>query len=86
MNEEDLKKIWQADENAPKLDLLRLQESIVSCESLLRKKARFDIWAQSATAVLTLIPIYFYPKLIVLVYGFDRAARHLVYPRAASAR
>lgn len=66
MNEEELKNLWQADNAAPTIDFAALQKSLSAWQNKLRRKVKIDIWAQSVTAALTLIPVFFfYPRLIV---------------------
>ncbi len=66
MNEEELKKIWQADQTVPEIDFAKLQKSLNIWHDKLRRKVRIDVWAQGITAALTLIPVFFYPKMIFL--------------------
>lgn len=64
MNQEELKKIWKAGDAVPIIDFAGLQELANGWHVKLRKKVRIDIFMQSITAGLTLIPVFFYPKLI----------------------
>lgn len=64
MNEEELKNLWQADDAAPTIDFNAFQKSLTAWQNKLRRKVRIDIWAQSIAAGLTLIPLFFYPKMI----------------------
>lgn len=65
MNEEELKNLWQADDAAPTIDFAAFQKSLTAWQNKLRRKIRIDVWAQGITAALTLIPVFYYPKLIV---------------------
>jgi len=67
MNEEELKKIWEADQSAPTIDFAMLQKLSTAWHDKLRRKVRVDIWVQSITAGLTLIPVFFYPRMIFAV-------------------
>jgi hypothetical protein len=64
MNEEELKKLWKADQTAPTIDFAAFQKSLIVWQNKLRRKAGIDIWAQSIAAGLFLIPVFFYPRLI----------------------
>ncbi len=69
MNEEELKDLWQTDRTAPAIDFAKLQSSLDGWQTKLRRKTRFDIWFQGVTSALTLIPVYFYPRLIFASLG-----------------
>lgn len=64
MNEEELKKLWRRGENSPTIDFVLLQDLSNIWHNKLRRKARIDMWVQSVTAVLTLVPVIFYPRMI----------------------
>jgi len=64
MNEDELKKIWKADQTVPGIDFANLKNISNAWHGKLRRKARIDIWVQSITAALTLIPVFFYPRMI----------------------
>lgn len=64
MNEDELKKIWRADRFEPTIDFAELQKLSDDWHAKLRRKVRIDVWAQSITAALGVIPVFFYPKLI----------------------
>jgi len=64
MNEEELKKLWKADQTAPTIDFAAFQKSLIAWQNKLRRKAGIDIWVQSIAAGLFLIPVFFYPRLI----------------------
>ena len=73
MNEEELKNLWQKDQAAPEIDFAGLQKLSDDWHNKLRRKARIDAWAQGTTAVVCLLPVFFYPKMIfasVLVFIF----------------
>ena len=71
MNEEELKKIWKADQTAPEIDFAGLQKLSDDWYRKLRRKARIDAWAQGITTVACLVPVFFYPRLIfAAVLGF----------------
>jgi len=77
MNEEELKNLWQTDHSAPTINFARLQNSLDGWQAKLRRKTRVDIWAQSVTAGLCLIPVFF-PSEINFRLARDRRRRHLV--------
>lgn len=78
MNEEELKKIWQADRNAPTIEFAALQKSLTIWHDKLHRKVRIDVWAQGIAAALTLIPVFFYPKMIFLsVFGIVLGAWYI---------
>jgi len=63
--EEELKKLWQSGDNAQTtIDFTRLEKLSDDWHAQLRRKARIDVWTQSITAALAVIPVFFYPKLI----------------------
>jgi hypothetical protein len=64
MNEEELKQLWKTDQTAPTIDFTAFQKSLIALQSKLRRKAGIDIWAQSIFAGLSIIPVFFYPRLI----------------------
>ena len=66
MNEEELKNLWQTDQSAPTIDFAGLQKLSDNWHAKLRRKVRIDIWAQSLATALTLVSVYFYPKMIFL--------------------
>lgn len=92
MNEEELRSIWTADQTVPTIDFEVLQKALNSWQDKLRRKIRIDIWTQSITAVATLIPIFFFPKLIfasvmVFILGiwYVRELRRLSIPEETKA-
>jgi len=66
MNEKELRKIWQADQTAPTIDFAALHKSLNVWRDKLRRKVRVDIWAQGIAAAITVISVFFYPKMIFL--------------------
>jgi len=87
MNEEELKKLWKADQTAPTIDFAIFQKSLIAWQNKLRRKAGIDIWVQSIITVLVLVSVYFYPKMIflglytvVLCIWYVRELRRLYKP------
>lgn len=66
MNEEELKKIWQADQIAPTIDFAAIQKISDEWHDKLRRKVRVDIWTQILVTAATLVSIIFYSKIIFL--------------------
>ncbi len=87
MNEEELKQIWRDGEAVPAIDLESLRNLTTVWRDKLRRKVRVDIWIQSITAALTLVPVFFYPRmifasamLVVLGIWYVRELRRLYQP------
>lgn len=92
MNEEELKELWKGGEGAPTIDLMLLRDSSNIWRDKLRRKTRIDIWAQSITTALTLVPVLFYPRMIiaslmVVILGiwYVRELRMLSQPKGTDA-
>ena len=64
MNEHELKQIWIEGEPVPVIDAEKLRSSLTKWSSKLHRKLRVDMWLQGVTAALTLVPVFFYPRLI----------------------
>ncbi|MGB7067916.1 MAG: hypothetical protein WBD22_00290 [Pyrinomonadaceae bacterium] len=64
MNENELKSLWIEAENKRRINFEELEKSLSTWQDGLHKKVKMDIWAQSIATVLTLVPVFFYPKLI----------------------
>lgn len=74
MNEEELKNLWQTDADAPTIDFARLQKSLNVWHAKLRRKVKIEIVIQGAATAISLIPVFFFPKMIfasslVLIIG-----------------
>ncbi|MGB7210315.1 MAG: hypothetical protein WBD27_16795 [Pyrinomonadaceae bacterium] len=74
MNEDELKQLWKADGSSPTIDFAGLQKLSDDWHDKLRRKARIDAWLQGITTVVSLVPVFFYPRLIfaailVLILG-----------------
>lgn len=68
MNEEELKKIWQTDQTAPKIDFAALQNSLNDWHGKLRRKIRIDIAAQIVSVGVVIILVLLYPKLFFVFW------------------
>ena len=71
MKEEELKKIWKADQTAPQIDFAGLQKLSDDSHNRLRRKLRIDAFAQGITTVACFTSVFYYPKMIfasVLVF------------------
>lgn len=64
MNEEELKKIWQTDQTAPKIDSAGLQKLLNNWQGKLNRRVRIDIYGTVITVVFVLIVVFSFPKLI----------------------
>lgn len=64
MNDEELKKIWQTEADAPTVDVTRLSKLSADWERKWSRKARIDAWVQGITTAACLIPVFIYPRLI----------------------
>ena len=65
MNEEELKNLWKADRTEPTIDFAALEKSLNVWRDKLRRKVKIEIVIQSAAAAISLIPVFFFPKMIL---------------------
>lgn len=74
MNEEELKNLWKTDRTAPRVNFAVLQKSLNVWHDKLRRKVKTEIVMQGAATAVSLIPAFFFPKMIfaslfVLILG-----------------
>ena len=66
MNEDELKSLWQTDQTAPKINFGQFQILLKAWNGKLRRKVVVDIWMQIIATVLTVILVFFLPKMFIL--------------------
>lgn len=66
MNEDELKKIWQTDQTAPIVNFGQFQNLLKAWNSKLRRKVVVDIGMQIIATVLTVMLVFFLPKMFIL--------------------
>ena len=70
MNEEELKRLWQAeDHSAPKIDFAALDKSLNDWHEKLRRKVRAEIPVQIAMVALSFGLVFYSPRLIFFALG-----------------
>ncbi len=64
MNELELKKLWQTAQSAPTINFERVEKTSNDIQNRLRRKVKIEVWVQIAATAATIIPVFFFPKMI----------------------
>ncbi len=66
MKEDFLKILWQSETNIPEIDFAAAEKNAAEVQNKLRRRVKIEIALQIAATAVTIIPVFFHPRMILL--------------------